>query len=97
MIKYSKKALEDLAFIKQEIMKDDSVLALVTVTKIIDTISSLHIEDVLQFKGFDANGIKYFYKLIEGQIVFIRLKNSDILIDRIIDKDLDYIKLLFKI
>lgn len=90
MIKYSLKALEDLATIKNDLINTDPVAGIVYVSHLVDCIGSIDEEDL---KVLDHRGLTYYYTLIKDQAVFIRIEAGDLLVDRIFNRNLDFIKL----
>lgn len=90
MIKYSLKALEDLATIKNDLINTDPVAGIVYVSDLVDRIGSIAEEDL---KVLDHRGLTCYYSLIKDQAVFLRLEAEDLLVDRIFNRDLDFIKL----
>ncbi|MDO5027661.1 MAG: hypothetical protein Q4E36_00215 [Bacillota bacterium] len=93
MIKYSLKALEDLAQLKADLMDQDPVFSLVKITSLVDQIGQIDFERLEDFKVFQASGHTYYYKIFQDQIVFLRLINGQVFIDRIFHKDLDFVTL----
>lgn len=89
MIKYSLKALEDLAALKNDLIKEDSVLALVTVSDLVDRIGRIDREDL---KSISDGDLIYYYTTINDQMIFLRIQADDLHIDRIFNKDLDFIR-----
>lgn len=90
MIRYSLKALEDLATIKNDLINTDPVAGIVYVSHLVDRIGSIDEKDL---KVLDHGGLTSYYSLIKDQAVFLRLEAEDLLVDRIFNRDLDFIKL----
>lgn len=90
MIKYSLKALEDLAALKNDLINVDPVLALVTISDLVEGIGRIDKEDL---KSVTDGEVTYYYTLINDHLVFLRLQADDVHIDRIFNKDLDFISL----
>lgn len=93
MIKYSLRALEDLAKLKADLMVEDAVYALVKITGLVDQIGNLPEGDLEAYKVFQGPKDTYYYKDFGDQVVFFRCLDEEIFIDRIFNRDLDFISL----
>lgn len=90
MIKYSLKALEDLAALKNDLINKDPVLAIVSVSDLVEGIGRI---DKKELKSISNEGLTYYYTSINDHLIFLRIEAGDLYIDRIFNKDLDFIRL----
>lgn len=90
MIKYSLKALEDLATLKNDLINKDPVLAIVVVSNLVEGIGRIDKKDL---KVMTDGGLTYYYTFIHDHLVFLHFQADDLHIDRIFNKDLDFIRL----